>query len=348
MTARANLYGVSNIAATTGALGIHQSDVIIRAALVRGLEDLRANPWLLQYAFASLAQDDLTSDDYGQAQIDEAVRWFMNTDIPVFMAFKINDGPPPLPCVSIALMSSNEGEATLGDVHYDEREVLDRGNPWPVLAGPLRGVTYATNTGIFQLPASSTFVVSKGQSIVTRDGRQYPILQTYSSNKGMIAKGVVDLDQCTIRGMQPTEQILLESLVFHEQYVLGCHASAEPAHVIYLHTIIMFVLLRYKQRFLEARGFGESTVNSTDVKQNDSFRQLGLAETVYSRYLTLNGKVRNYWPKDIATTISTVLTESKGTSDSNPSADPSVQTVTSIDESWLDSDPLSQFGASKP
>lgn len=57
---------------TTEALGIHQSDVIIRTAIVAALADLRANPWLLDYVFASLPKDEMTMKDYGEKSVEKA------------------------------------------------------------------------------------------------------------------------------------------------------------------------------------------------------------------------------------------------------------------------------------
>lgn len=48
----------------TEAQGIVQSDILIRSALIAAISDLRANPYLLQYCFASLVNDNLTWQEY--------------------------------------------------------------------------------------------------------------------------------------------------------------------------------------------------------------------------------------------------------------------------------------------
>jgi len=75
---------------TTSTLGIHQSDVIIRTAIIAALADLRANPWKLDYVFSSLPKDTLTAKSYGEKDIAQAKRWFLSTEIPVTMVPRID------------------------------------------------------------------------------------------------------------------------------------------------------------------------------------------------------------------------------------------------------------------
>src|SRR6476646_6304158 len=58
----------TDVSSTTNCKGVFQGDIIIRTALIEGMRDIRRQPWLLDYAFASLAQDDLTKSVYGLAQ----------------------------------------------------------------------------------------------------------------------------------------------------------------------------------------------------------------------------------------------------------------------------------------
>ena len=108
---------------TTEALGVHQSDVIIRTAIVAAIADLRANPWLLDYVFASLPRDDRTMKDYGEKEVQRAKEWFMKTNVPVFMVPRMDEAK--VPCITIKLLDSSEAEVTLGDVHYQEKEDND-------------------------------------------------------------------------------------------------------------------------------------------------------------------------------------------------------------------------------
>ena len=327
----------------TLAPGIAASDIIIRAALLYGLQDMRNNPWLLQYVFASLLNDPLTDKEYGQAGIDRAAEWFLNTEIPIYMAFKVQ-GPPPIPCISVALLSSNEAENTLGDINYDtHEEMTEDGVPWGIIGGPFSSAAYDPTTGLVTLPTTNTAILSSWQDIVTKTGKNYPILKIKNYlNECYIAPGLtIDLTGCTTRVRKPSRSISLESLVFDEEYFVGCHAK-DPVELIYLHSVIVFCLLRYKERCLEGRGFGESTVSSTDLKKNPAFEQLGIAEPVYSRYCSVRGKVRNYWPKDIIVKPSAVVTFPVPSRDNLPDVGLVIETSESAEEIDLDIDPLLQ------
>src|SRR5574338_1571034 len=78
------------------ALGIHQSDVIIRTAIVAALADLRADPRVLDYIFASLPADEKTREDYGEKSVAAAKKWFLNNKIEVSMVPVMDKAKAPL------------------------------------------------------------------------------------------------------------------------------------------------------------------------------------------------------------------------------------------------------------
>ena len=290
----------------TQAPGIHQSDVVIRGALVYALQDIRANPWLLRYVFASLPQDPLTAAEYGEAEAEEAANWFLTNNVPVILALRV-DGKPPIPCISVALNSSAESEGTLADVHWQTSEPFNADSKGAkFLAGPYT-VQYEASTGLVTFPSENRLVLSKGQVVVASSGKEYRIIRGVGREACYIEKGLVDdVSTLAVTSAPPSRIVTLESLRFDEQYMVGCHAM-QPNEAIYLHSIVVFCLLRYKQRCLEARGFGESVLHSKDLQKNPYFEQVGIAEPVYSRYIAIEGNTRNYWPKDVIERTSSVV-----------------------------------------
>jgi len=109
---------------TTEVTGIFQSAIIVRSAIVKVLQELRENPSLIRDALASLPQDDLTAGRYGEKTIDECVRWFCATNVPVKLGLSLTQLTSP--CISVELNNGDEGEATLGDVNYTASEP----DPW--------------------------------------------------------------------------------------------------------------------------------------------------------------------------------------------------------------------------
>lgn len=309
-------------------LGVHQGDVVVRTALVAALRDLRANPWLLDYAFASLKHDELTREEYGQQEIDRAKEWFQRTNVPVVMAFR--NEAPKLPCLTVKLLDSGEDAATLADVHYQPSERSD--DEWPVLVGPVTP-GYDSVTGVLTLPADSvSAVLVSGQVVVTRTGKVYPVEEVVSATRLRIAKGLAeDFDQSTVRGSRPAVVTAIESVVFKERYAVGCHAAGaagNPVHTLYLHSVAIFCLLRYRQDLLEARGFERSQVASGELYRDEGWGE----ELVYSRDVTLAGYYRVSWPKRRGGALAFAATQVSPLSDALP---------VEAGEINLDADPIS-------
>jgi hypothetical protein len=289
---------------TTEALGIHQSDIIIRSAVIAAIADLRANPWLLDYVFASLARDTLTMKTYGEQEIAQAKKWFQNTNITVIMNVSMNE--VKFPCISIALTSSNEveQEGTLSDTHYKPFESND--SQWPTLAGPLQPLAYNAGTGILNIDPKglSTLVLAPGMIIVDKVGKQYPILEVLEQSVVVIKSGTVaDFGAMVIKPARPAYVTELESSLYRETYAIGAHVDSEPVHLTYLHSILVFVLLRYKQALLEARGFERTLLTSSDFRRDDQT----IPEFVFSRYCQISGSVRQAWPKTVKPKITSTI-----------------------------------------
>lgn len=278
----------------TSILGIHQSDVVIRSALEKGLENLRAKPWLLDYVFASLPQDELTANRYGQATVQRAKEWFLQNKVSIFMSTRTDK--PTWPALSIKLASSNETENTLGDVHYEPREDSDL--QWPALYGPFNAVSYDPFTGYLTLPddVSDTLYLSYGQLVIDGNGLIHPIEEVIDVNVVKIETALTTSFQNAVVKAQPPAYVAeVESLNFAETYHIGVHVGGEQEQLTWLHSIVVFILLAYKETLLEARNFERSTIQSSDFMQNPAFDE----EVVYSRYVTITGTVRQIWPKSI-------------------------------------------------
>lgn len=287
----------------TVALGIHQSDVIIKSAITTALENIRSNPWLLDYCFANLPQDSLTAEKYGLKSVEQAKNWFLNTKIPVFVIPRLDEAK--LPAISIQLQSSQEAETTLSDVHYQVTEdatYIQR----PALTDPFTPESYVPSTGVMTLTeaVAEDLVLGVGLFVVTKTGNEYEITEILDDRSFVLRTNINDdFGDVVIKGPQASYVASLESASYKETYVIGCHVSSEPIHCVYLHSILKFALLVYKQALLEARGFERTTINSTDLRAESGWEG---AETAFARYLQVTGFVRQYWPKDISPKITAV------------------------------------------
>lgn len=291
----------------TTALGIHQSDVIIRTAIIAAINDLRANPWLLDWAFASLPRDELTASTYGEAEVARAKEWFLNTNIPVFLNVARTD--VKFPCITVGLQASAEveSEGTLGDTHYIPFEEDEHFGP-VTLAGPFTPTSYDRATGTITLDKDDvgSFVIAPNMVVVTRTGSKYPILDVHDATTFVIEPGTItNLSDFVINSADPAYVAELESSLYREVYAIGAHVESEPVHLTYLHSILVFILLRYKESLLEARGFERSVISSQDLRVDSEM----VPEFVYSRYCQVTGYVRQSWPKTIKQKVQLIRPE---------------------------------------
>lgn len=290
--------------ADTELQGIFQGDLIVRTAIIRAMDLVRNQPTLLTNVFQSLAEDEITNDVYGQKQIQIARDWFMNTDVPVFMNFRVSE--QAVPCITISLQESQEADQTHGDIHYVPQEATP--GDWPVLAGPFTPVAYSPTSGIMVLPADamSDLTVAPGMLLVTRSGREYTIQQNLGDNEISLPPLTADdFTDAVIKGVEDRYTTKIESVTFKEVYQIGIHVMSEPVNLLYLHSILQFMLLKYKQDLFEKRGFERTVLSSTDFRRNLEFEN----EEVFSRYITVTGYARHYWPKDVNPMLDVINTQ---------------------------------------
>lgn len=271
-------------------LGIFQTDVAIQAGIEAALADLRANPWLLDYAFAYLVRDTLTAAKYGAKERDKAKQWFLNNDIPVVMDYRAWDAPK-YAMISVSIVDSVEAETTLGDVNHDPQEETEAENRALTSTFTPR---YDASTGTVTLPSNLDIVVSTGMEVVDRRGVAHPITSVESATTIVLTPGlVVDLTSCYIRSISPRFLTQLESLNFKESVRIGAHVKGDPIELLWLFSIMKFILLRYKQTFFEGRNFERSTIAWSAMAKDDRFGP----ELYWTRFCTMTGYSRDYWPK---------------------------------------------------
>lgn len=268
--------------------GIFQSDLLIRQALITGLTELRRETWLQGHVFEGLLDDPLTQDRYGAKEVKQAVDWFRTTKFHLVMAYDVNT--PKFPQVNIHLVESAEEENSLADVDPDVTEV--DGTDWPAITDPF-SPAWDPVTGKVTLPDTVTIIPAAGMFLVTREGVATEVLRTDEDALYITPKSNLDLRGCVLKGAYPSRRISREGAAFRETYQLTLRVAGEPVHLTYLYSVVMFILLRGRQDLLEARGFGESSIQAGPPQVDTSFE----ATPVWERVISLSGRVWNKWPK---------------------------------------------------
>lgn len=281
--------------------GIQQTDVIIQEAIRQGFRELRKKPELLDYCFAGLANDDLTASKLGEGSIARARRWFEQTDISVRLNMAL--ASPQFPCVSIELQQETEQEATLGDVHYQPTELDD--SEWSAIT-PVFAATYDDQTGHLQIPQAivDSILIFPGMVVVDRANQAFTIIDMVDEQTVDIGAQQGDFSACVLKWARPQRIVSLESLEFRGVYAIGCHVQGEAEHLFWLRSLVTFILLRYKQIHLEARGLERTTLAIQGAGRDERWG----VEQVFTQYIQLTGSYRNYWPKAIGDRIQGIIT----------------------------------------
>src|SRR5579863_9616503 len=280
--------------------GIFQGDIVIRQAILLGLEDMRKNEWLIDHMLSDLVKINYFRDQYGESQIQACKEFFRNSQIDVYLRGR-ND-KDRLPCVTIQMGPSNEKpEMKLMADQSTEKAVLlpnKIGKPIPYIVKPLTPTGYDINTGIVSIPDDIDLsIVEEGMILVNPANGQGFLIQATGYQEIVIEPNLeIDASQF---GVVPQHQYYvarIEHSFFDETYMIGCHAHGDTQNVLFLWSIVKYSILRYRESLLEANGFCESTISSAGPDFDESFTTPG-GEKAWARFMTLNGQTENTWIK---------------------------------------------------
>lgn len=288
--------------------GIFQGDIILRTAVIEAFNLIRKEPWLLDIAFQSLLQDELTRATYGEKEMEEAKEWFIKTEIPISLTYRFDSLVTPL--IALSLEDESEAEATLGDVHYEPQEEIVATEivvqPEPIV-GPFTPASYDSVTGYVTLPASlSTTNVFENMILFdVKANIGYVIQEVINGSTVAIAKDVrANFTKAVIAPRSSLRWLHTESIAERHSARFDIFVSSNPTHLLFLHTILKYCLYRYKQDLLEARGFERSSLGSTGVRVLNGPKE---SEIIYTRTINMSGYVRQYWPKELKGKIDGVI-----------------------------------------
>lgn len=320
-------------------MGIVQSDLLVRVAIINTLEEIRKNPWLIEDILSDLIEDPLLKDAYGAKEIANAKEWFASNKIEVYLKYRMDN--MQMPCISISLGSSSEddSQATLADqsVMVEEYDSSDIDKPIPYILKPTSGLSYNKETGILEFPLGVQLsIISPGMLILDpKTGNAY-VIDGHAGSNGLKIKDSPKLKGSNY-GVIPQYRVWKarrERASFRESYSIGCHVHGDTAPLIWLHSVVLYGLLRYRESLFEARGLQVSSLKSTDFVQRAPFSQEG-GENIYSRYIILDGLVENSWIKSPRRVIESVnFLENK-----NETYSSGVKILSNLDTNLAETDP---------
>jgi hypothetical protein len=282
-------------------MAIFQSDLTIKAAIELGIEDIRKNIWLIDDILGDAINNPYLKDKYGQKQIDSCKEWFLNNQIDVYMVGRSDQDR--MPCVTITLGTSQEldDRKTMADQSTETVILLPNqiGKPIPFVLKPFDFVSYDMVSGEVEIPPDTPNLESIAPGMILVDpatGTGYVIVDI-TANGVMIESGLsLAPAQLAVVPQHQFYKARIEHTFFKEVYNIGCHAHGDPQTVLWLHSIVLYSILRYRESLLEAQGFSESSLSSSDLMPNPNYSGPA-GESAWTRTITLSGMVENTWIK---------------------------------------------------
>jgi len=309
-------------------MGIYQADAILKCAIDLFIEDLRCNLWLIDDVFSNFRENPYLKKKYS-TQIQNAKDWFLNNKIYVEMGYV--EDPVELPRISIILGDETQDAdmSTMGDSSPITIKLLPNciDKPIPFVLPPFIPVSYDIGSGILVIPATSLVNFSQvvsGQLLVNvSTGKGFPILNLIGQNMIMIADGsVIGTGNFAIVPKFAFYEARIEHIWQKVNYTLVCTALGNANEAIWLHDIVKYGLLRYKQGLLEALGLYESLFNSGPLGQNPDMTNSG--EVVFERAIVITGKTQTTFIKAPHRLVeNTNITNVSPNTPANPTANPS-------------------------
>lgn len=282
-------------------MAIFQSDLTIKTAIQLGLDDVAKNDWLIDDILGDVLVNPYLVDKYGQKQIDACKEWFKNNQVDIYMASR-ND-KDRFPCVTITLGSSAEKDEmkTMADQSTETVKLLPNqiGKPIPYVVKPFQGYSYDPTTGEVTIPSNVQNVDGVATGMVLVDpttGQGYVINDVFPD--GVVIEPSLAVTALKL-GIVPQYQFYearVEHSFFQETYNIGCHVHGDPQALLWLHSIVLYSILRYRESLLEAQGFSQSNLSSSDLLANPSGSGPA-GDNIWTRYITLTGQVENSWIK---------------------------------------------------
>lgn len=296
-------------------MGIFQLDLTVRAAIELGLEDIRKNSWLIDHMLEDCNNNPYLKDKYGQRQIDSCREWFLNNQINIYM--RPRNDKDQMPCVTITPGSSPEKSEmkSMADQSTESVVLMPQkiGKPIGYIVKPFTPLSYDMETGIVGISEDVKGVanIAAGMILVDPSNGQGFIIQDVT-NEGIQIEPNIDLD-ATQLAVVPQFQYYkarVEHTFFQENCEISCYGHGDPQVTVWLHSIVLYSILRYRESLLEAQGFAESVISSSSLIDNPNYSGPD-GEQSYVRSIHLTGQIENTWIKSPRRIIETAALREK-------------------------------------
>ena len=280
-------------------MGILATDILIKTAIEGGIADLKRNSWMLEDVFGGLATDPLSAKEYGTKEVTQAIQWFLNNEMHVYLGFRVD--LPTMPAISIVQTACGEAldRTSLADVGMTEEIDHRKANQAPdKVLTTFTPKEYNADQGLVTLPDHlSSNQIAVGMYLVTKAGKSFQILSTPSARSFTIkSETKLNLTECTVVPATRLWNLHREITYLNESYNIGLHTVSDPVTNVWIRQVVLYILNRYKEVYFEARGLELTTFNCSGMRLNSYFDQ----ERVFTTDIHFSGIVQADWIKFIA------------------------------------------------
>ena len=225
------------------------------------------------------------------------------------------------PCVVIQIGNSNEKSEMkhLADLSVEKTRLMPNNINKPVgyITRPIPG-SYNPTSGVFTFSSTVDFTtVSPGMILVDPATGTGYIIQSIGLNNSVILLTGLSLTAAKY-GILPEFQFY-ETRILHtfmkEDYKITINCMDQQT-LLWLHSIVSYSLLRYRQVLLEKDGFAESLISSGPMYPNPDYSDAG--QVVWSRDIEITGQVENKWYNQPHRLLETSILGQGGTATTKP------------------------------
>lgn len=292
-------------------MGIFQLDMTIKTSIELGIEDMRKNPWLLEHMLSDCLDNPYLKDKYGQRQIDSCREWFLNNDIEIKMRGINDKDKMPLIAITPGPASEKSDMKSMADQSTETLVLMPQqiGKPIPYIVKPFVPLGYDSNTGIVQVDDSVKGMsgVAAGMILVDPSNGQGFVIQDYDDMGIHIEPGMMlDATQLAVVPQYQFYKARVEHTFFQESCEISCYSHGDPQVALWLHSIALYSILRYRESLLEAQGFSESIVSNSPLMENPYYSGPD-GENSFVRSIQLSGQTEYSWIKSPRRVIETAF-----------------------------------------
>ncbi|NJO48126.1 MAG: hypothetical protein HC840_00255 [Leptolyngbyaceae cyanobacterium RM2_2_4] len=296
-------------------MGIFQLDLTVKTAIELGIEDMRRNPWLIDHMLGDCLDNPYLKDKYGQKQIDACKEWFLNNQIDIYMRGRNDKDRMPMIAITPGPAPEKIDMKHMADQSTETLVLMPQqiGKPIPYIVKPFTPLGYDMSTGIVQVDddVKGMSGVAAGMILVDPAQGQGFVIQDYDDQGIHIEPGIqLDASQLAVVPQYQFYKARVEHTFFQESCDISCYAHGDPQVALWLHSIALYSILRYRESLLEAQGFSESSVSNSPLME-DQYYQGADGEQAFVRSIQLSGQTEYSWIKSPRRVLETAFLREK-------------------------------------